>query len=505
VEGWVNLLFGQQHTMEGSGPATGLSSAAQAVILTMCATASLFFNVHNGPAQNASTNASDGQQGETYYQMAEQLLAQEHGAPSLESVQARLLTVLYLLNTSRMNRAWFNFGPTVQLLTALGMHRKQLRPRPVPSVASAQVTLECTKRVFWCCFILDQYLSLVIGRPRLLHEEDVDQEYPRLINDENLDAKPSRHIPARDCLMDAPVCHAKIARILAQGFRQLYSIRRVEKEQETMIIGNLMDQISQWQSELPPLLGDSVCPSSLVSTFQRQLTVIRLARYHAVMFVTRPLLLRDYCEGTTEPEPPLRQYLRSCITTARDTLDFVLELVKENLFFPSFWYTQYIAFNALAIVYVCLIHTKWGRIPRAWLFADADSAEPAVNQSSLYKLAEETQYHLGQATETNAVAWRYNIMLEALREEATGQTSAALAHEDGDRSALRTSIDGNNMLSLPDESRGESIFESFLAAEQPIMNWETFQDPSAFDSALGNFFTPSALPEDLGFGFWPQT
>lgn len=497
VERWVDLLFGEQDALAVSGPATAnLPSAARAIILTVCATASLFFDSHHESGKNVSPISSDGQQSETYYQMAEQLLAQESGAPSLESVQARLLTVLYLLNTSRMNQAWFKFGSTIQLLMTLGLHRKQARSRSLFSVSSAQVTLECSKRVLWCGFTLDQYLSLIIGRPRLLHEEEIDQEFPELVNDEMLDAQSSRHCPPRDCLMNAAVCHAKVACILARASQELYSIRRIGKAEEVRMIGSMMDQINQWQSELPPLLGPSVCPSSLILIFQRQLTVIRLAGYHAVMFVTRPLLLQDYSEESTDLAHPLKDHLRSCINTARNTLELDLDLVKENLLFPSFWFTQYIAFNALSIVYIYLIQNRRGRIPHAWLFADAASWMPTVNQTSLYRLAEEAQYHLGQATEKNSVAWRYHVVLEALRAEATGQTNG-----DEGRSAARTSTISH---AVPSQPRREAVFDGELTTEPSIMNWENLQDPISFDTEIGNLLSVIGPAEEICLDFWPQ-
>ncbi|KAJ5085482.1 hypothetical protein N7532_010253 [Penicillium argentinense] len=498
VEGWVNTLFGQE-VRTASGPNPGPSPAVRAIVLMMCAIASSFSDMHDMPAEHVARNTLQGQQSETYYQMADQLLVQEQGSPSLESVQARFLTVLYLLGTSRMNRAWFNFGSAVQLLMALGLHRKQTHSRAIASLASTKVAIECSKRVLWCSFTLDEYLSLILGRPRLLREEDIDQDYPTLVNDEQIDAHPPRSRLQRNCLMDAPVCHAKLARILAKASQDLYSIQPFEKEQEVVLINSLVERITQWQSELPPLLGDWVCPSSLISIFQRQLTVIRLARFHALMFVTRPLLLRDYCQESEQGDDSIRLHLRSCVNTARATLELVLDLVKDNLLYPAFWFTQYIAFNALSIVYIYLIHSKKGRIPHAWLFGN-DLPSSTVSPDLLYKLAEETQYHLGQATERNALAWRYNIVLEALRLEATGQISET--SNDGDETMNRTQQDlGHHPSSQLVGANDNPPFEHGLPAEQSLVDWDSFQAPITYDAGIGTMFN---FADDLCLDFWPQ-
>lgn len=497
---WVSMVFGQD-VRTPPGHTARLSPAGKAIVLMMCAISSSFSAYQEMPAEHVPENVPRGQQSETYYQMADRLLSQEQGSPSLESVQARFLTVLYLLGTSRMNRAWFNFGPTVQLLMALGLHRRQTHSRALNSSSSAEVAIECSKRVLWCSFTLDQYLSLILGRPRLLREEDIDQDYPTLVNDDQIDTHEPRSHLQRNCLMDAPVCHAKLSRILAKASQDLYSIQPFEKEQEVMVIGNLVERIKHWHSDLPPILGDWVCPSSLISIFQRQVTVIRLARFHAMMFVTRPLLLRDYSHETDVSENSARIHLRSCISNARDTLELVLELVKDNLLYPAFWYTQYIAFNALSIVYIYLIHTKRGRIPHTWLTASNDSELPTTDQSSLYKLAEETQYHLGQATERNALAWRYNIVLEALRSEVTGHVSEM--SNDAEQQVNKFQPDMiRNIVMQPMDIRDNASFD--VSLEQPIVDWDSIQGHAAYDSGIGSLFTFTGSTDELCLDFWPQ-
>lgn len=496
VERWIHTSYGQHSTLPTPEPQS-ISDAAKAIILLQCAIASLF-ETRDRPMQDAAT-WSEWQQSETYYQLAEQILSRETGAPSIESVQARFLTVLYLLSTSRMNRAWFNFGPTVQLLMAIGIHRRQPGKE---NGLSNPITFECSKRVLWCSFTLDEYLSLILGRPRLLHEEDIDQDYPSLINDEHLGEPSAQIIPTRNCLMDAPVSHAKLSRILARVSQDLYSIRSVHKDDELQKIQVGIEEINKWQADLPPLLGDNICPSSLISIFQRQSTVIRLARHHAVMFVTRPLLLWDFSQELAADIA--KQYLRSCIATARDTLALVLELVKDKLLFPAFWYTQYIAFNALSIVYIYLINVKNGRIPHHWLFSAAGSE---VDKDVLYEMARSTQHYLGQATEMNALAWRYSLVLEVLRAEATMRPSSDRNTEDDQQRAQLDHELGTATLQAQADNYTEPPLDPGFIPDQRPVDWDGLQTSTLetsssglFESGIGNLFADDPCLLD----FWPQ-
>jgi hypothetical protein len=54
------------------------------------------------------------------------------------------------------------------------------------------------------------YLSVVFGRPRHYHDEDIDQDFPDCVNDEDMtpDA-PSNAEPREDCHVEALIFHAK--------------------------------------------------------------------------------------------------------------------------------------------------------------------------------------------------------------------------------------------------------------------------------------------------------
>jgi hypothetical protein len=42
------------------------------------------------------------------------------------------------------------------------------------------IILECRKRVFWVAYVMDRYLSAVLGRPMLIQDEDIDQVCPKI-------------------------------------------------------------------------------------------------------------------------------------------------------------------------------------------------------------------------------------------------------------------------------------------------------------------------------------
>lgn len=337
---------------------------------------------------------------EPYFQAAQMKLASETGKVRLESVQARLAVCLYLMHTSRPNQAWYTFGITCQILTALGMHR-------AGGATTSQldtITIECRKRAFWSAFSLDTYLSVIIGRPTLLHSDDADQKFPEAVDDDEITANAVvRGTWQKDPVMQGAIFHAKITRISKTAIKEQYSVHRHKDAQRLNVAAKLNAEVAEWRKTLPVVLSGAIHPSSLIQIFQRQIIVLELAHSLAVILINRPLLLIDSNVDN-------KSNVNACLSAAKSILDTVTGFITNTRTFPSFWFTQNVTFNALSVVYVWLIQRKRGRMA---------GHNPPHSDDELYQLAETIQKHLRKATVTNAPSLRYSIILEELQQEAT--------------------------------------------------------------------------------------
>ncbi|PLB52341.1 hypothetical protein P170DRAFT_507151 [Aspergillus steynii IBT 23096] len=491
-----------------------LESAPQAILLMVFTTANMFQADEDGRIRDADERGWE--TSELYYTQANHLLSRETGEPSLASVQARFLMVLYFLCTSRARKAWFTFGTTVQLMMALGMHSK--RPRRSAEKEDL-VQKECRRRVVWCSYTLDKYLSVILGRPRLWQDDDIDEELPTRINDQDLTSHESR-TSRRDCLMDAPVFHTKLAQILTQAARAPYVVTGISSREQIGTIQILCGLVGDWQRELPPFLSGAIQPSTLIPVFRRQLTVLQLARYHALMFITRPLLLRNYGRMWPDCEPSYQHYLNVCLAAARDAIEMILSFVCENQFFPAFWYSQYIAFNALSIMYLYLIQVQRGSIPPAThriVSTPGSTYDCALEEPALYQLSETAQEHLAHATARNAPSWKYSAILQGLRRELTrlgpsilDLNCAGLEQADsrpGMNHQPNPSTVHHSRLNHPHNSLDAVTIENLTGSHgtstmlpRPNRLDESFTLDAGTESLFDNF----AIGEDLNLDFWPQ-
>lgn len=150
-------------------------------------------------------------QSDPFFSAAVDLTDRETGLPRLESTQARLMQVLYLLQTSRMNQGWYAFGRATQITAAQGLHRRTGRKRNGMSKSGVDyISVQCERRTFWVAYMIDKYLSVVFGRPRHYHDEDIDQELPDCVNDEDMTPQgASSAEPKEDCYVDAVIFHTR--------------------------------------------------------------------------------------------------------------------------------------------------------------------------------------------------------------------------------------------------------------------------------------------------------
>lgn len=209
VEGWMEMFLKDRQL--GKPIAQSIGNSRTAILLTIMAIATLrLAKVHGEMSTEEESLVL--QRSDDLFCAGMRLTETEMGFPRLESAQARLIQVLYLLQTARMNKGWYTFGNAFHITLSLGMHRRRDQKRDFPFTSKRQnyITSECYKRTFWVAYIIDKYLSVVFGRPRLYQDGDIDQNFPDNINDEDMTPQgPSISEDSADCYIYALIFHAK--------------------------------------------------------------------------------------------------------------------------------------------------------------------------------------------------------------------------------------------------------------------------------------------------------
>jgi hypothetical protein len=242
--------------------------------------------------------------------------------------------------------------------------------------------------------------------------------------------------------------------------------------------------LRQWKASLPPFLG-AVNPSSLIPTFRRQATALKLSYCHAVILAHRPFLLKNARHSNAEMDNLAKDSLAECIAAARSVLEAVDRMAREGRLFHAFWWTHYVCFCALVVVYVWAIQQSTHNT------ASAEDPRGILDQ------AESCLQHLAQATASNSPSRRYSIILRELRAEAKRETAKLRQNQ----ALASTAADGG----VPPALDGEAIREAALQNWQPLSGSPMDMATPGLQNFLDDWQTTDWLDLDASaFGPFPE-
>ncbi|KAI4604412.1 hypothetical protein KJ359_000550 [Pestalotiopsis sp. 9143b] len=408
LEGWLSAAINLD---PGVSAASRIGNARASILLTIMAIATLRLAKMNNGEDVESGSDNPRCLSDHYFALGFSLTEFEADRPTLELAQAWLVQVLYLLQTARMNKAWYRLGAAYQVVVSLGLHHRSGRKRDEPAQSSpAFINIQCRRRTFWVAYTIDAYMSIVLGRPRYFHDEDISQSLPEPVNDEDMgppDPDQIEEASEYDCNMDAVIAHARLAMIINGISRNVYAVRSIPKEARLAAAKAAGQELKTWYTNLAPHLR-SVRPSSLIPSLRRQAVALKLAYHHALMHAYRPFLSSHDSEIMA-----LGGIIDDCMASAKTVLQTVEAMAKDSTVFHAFWWTSYTIFCTLTIIYVWEIQQRTG------------GHEVTDENRKVFALAEKCHGLLAQSTSLDSPNRRYAVILEELRHEAQVQHSGA--------------------------------------------------------------------------------
>jgi hypothetical protein len=217
----------------------------------------------------------------------------------------------------------------------------------------------------------------------------------------------------------------RLARILEEISRQFYTINPKARDSPLETAARLTTELEKWKESAPPLFN-SVRATSLIPPLRRQSQVLQLAYSHAMIHATRSFLLNDVVDLRRMPSashPMVNSHVQKCVDAAEDAMTLVDGLGKQGILIQSFWFTHYVCFCAIIVVY---IHTIQQYRLSSSLGPPTESIWDSGKLHYLFNLAETCHQHLAEATRKNSPSRRYSIILEELRREVHRQIGSPL-------------------------------------------------------------------------------
>ncbi|KAF3384126.1 hypothetical protein DPV78_012903 [Talaromyces pinophilus] len=269
--------------------------------------------------------------------------------PTIEVLQGHGLKCQFLLAVNMFNSAWLALGTAVRLGQIINFHLEQ------PTTPNS--TQEFSRRVLlWSLYRMDRYLSIALGRPVAINDEDITIPYPESMGPEMSGQLGSQE--AKTVL--GVVAHIKLTQITSQILKHLYGPRNSDTVTKEKLVAGFEIQLQQWLQDTPSFFHPDSHSESFsyfhVDCRGSQQRTIRAAFYFTSMLLYRGFLLDEFLEANTNDQ--LRQspgpIALKCVEAAVHIESFAGKIKDDSTYNAVFWTTSYFTFCALSILTVYL-------------------------------------------------------------------------------------------------------------------------------------------------------
>jgi len=207
----------------------------------------------------------------------------------------------------------------------------------------------------------------------------------------------------------------RLVRIVGKISNDLYPTNKNPSTDWMQTAQQITAELKAWKESLPPFLEpDKVDPTMLISIFQRQSTVLRLAYLNALILANRPSLLSNFADLNRTQNPPsgeLESSLKECIDAASAVVEIVNGFIDQSRMRKPFWFIHYISFCAISTLYVYTIQQS----------QPGEQIERSNTGGNIhlqhFEAAERCQRNIYATTAPSSPFRRYNIILDELKRE----------------------------------------------------------------------------------------
>ncbi|EEH47151.2 uncharacterized protein PADG_03249 [Paracoccidioides brasiliensis Pb18] len=163
---------------------------------------------------------------------------------NLATMQYQELQTLWFLYTGKRSLAFQMTGSMTRLALELGLHRHTRRFQFDP------LETELRKRVFWVCYMLDNFVCAIYGLPKSFRDQDIDVELPSDVDDDFVNQSGYLlSLPGEPTGMLTFVSLIKVVRVLSNTLEILYTT--TDRRQTVTKIKTIDRLLDQWIHTLP--------------------------------------------------------------------------------------------------------------------------------------------------------------------------------------------------------------------------------------------------------------
>ena len=165
-----------------------------------------------------STNRSS----EKYFVASRQLLSVTE-CRDICSLQALLFMIVFLQSSAQICTCHSYVSAAMAAALQMGLHRRG------PETFNP-IELETRKRIFWTIRIMETYVIAILGLPRTISDDDIDQEMPLEVDDQYITKNGVLPMPdGQVSIITSFNAHSKLVEILGKILTDVYPAKRMHR------------------------------------------------------------------------------------------------------------------------------------------------------------------------------------------------------------------------------------------------------------------------------------
>ncbi|KAL3424196.1 hypothetical protein PVAG01_03477 [Phlyctema vagabunda] len=176
---------------------------------------------------------------------------------NMAALNALLLQIAYSFFNQVGPNTWYLVGMAGRLALGMGLHTT---PTNGALGGLSPDVLEHRKRLFFCLYMMDRMVSIALGRPFGIRDEDVEIEPFADVDDEDLattNSVPQRHLALS--AMAVPLHILRLRKIAGEIFQEVYTNknRHLDAAERDRIVAGLHEKLIHWRRNMPFPLPES--------------------------------------------------------------------------------------------------------------------------------------------------------------------------------------------------------------------------------------------------------
>ncbi|KAI5781651.1 fungal-specific transcription factor [Peziza echinospora] len=275
----------------------------------------------------------------TKYFLAGRCMIEITDCRDIMSIQAVILMIIFLQSSTKMSTCYSYVGIALSAALRMGLHRTiELNMTPIER--------ETRKRIFWTVRKMDTYVSALLGLPKGIADEDIDQEMPLEIDDEYITDTEILPIPKGVLpIMTAANAHTRLLKIMAKVVKAVYPLKPGSAVKNTPYsvgfasIREIENDLKQWSAALPDLKDPNLSPR-----WKKCRHLLEMAFNHVKMMMYRPFI--HYICAPLPHRNNASMAARNCIHTAINVVHLAESMREQNVMNGAYWFSMYTTFFA---------------------------------------------------------------------------------------------------------------------------------------------------------------